>query len=148
MAFHLSPEKKRAASKSPSPTFRAKKRKAGAKSKELDPWTDPQAAGFWNQKLDFIVRDSVWFTLQDFRILLTFDNALSDDSAFKSSGLELVLLVNLGGFPLLLPPPSLAAWKFLGYYSIFFVSSGIALFGSPDCPQTTLDKAAAFMKDL
>jgi hypothetical protein len=58
------------------------------------------------------------------------------------------LLVNLGGLPLLLPPPSLAAWKFLGYYSIFFVSSGIALFGSPDCPQTTLDKAAAFMKDL
>jgi hypothetical protein len=51
---------------------------------------------------------------------LTF--ALPDDSAFKSSGLELVLLVNLGGFPLLLPPPSLAAWKFLGYYSIFFVS--------------------------
>jgi hypothetical protein len=56
---------------------------------------------------------------------LTFNNALPNDSAFKSSGLKLVLLVNLGGFPLLLPPPSLAAWKFLGYYSIFFVSSGI-----------------------
>jgi hypothetical protein len=79
---------------------------------------------------------------------LTFNNALPDDSTFKSLGLELVLLVNSGGFPLLLPPPSLAAWKFLGYYSIFFVSSGIALFGSPDCPQTILDKAAAFMKDL
>jgi hypothetical protein len=79
---------------------------------------------------------------------LTFNNAFPDNSAFKSSGLELVLLVNSGGFPLLLPPPSLAAWKFLGYYSIFFISSEIALFGSPDCPQTTLDKAAAFMKDL
>jgi hypothetical protein len=123
----------------PSPTFRAKKRKAGAESKEPDPQADPQAAGFWNQKLDFIVRDSMRFTLWDFRILLTFNNALPDDSVFKSSGLELVLLVNSGGFPLLLPPPTLAAWKFLGYYSIFFVSSGIALFGSPDCPQTILD---------
>jgi hypothetical protein len=118
MTFPSSPEKKRAASKSP--TFRAKKRKAGAESKEPDPQADPQAAGFWNQKLDFIVQDSTWFTLQDFRILLTFDNALPDDSAFKSSGLELVLLVNSGGFPLLLPPPSLAAWKFLGYFFRLF----------------------------
>jgi hypothetical protein len=147
MAFPLSPEKKRAASKSPSPTFRAKKRKSSVESKEPDPQADPQAAGFWNQKLDFIVRESMRFTLWAFRILLTFDNALPNDSAFKSSGLELIL-VNLGGFPLILPPPSLAAWKFLEYYSIFFVSSGIALFGSPDCPQTTLDKAVAFMKDL
>jgi hypothetical protein len=66
MAFPSSPEKKRAASKSPSPTFRAKKRKAGAESKEPDPQADPQAAGFWNQKLDFIVRDSTRFTLRDF----------------------------------------------------------------------------------
>jgi hypothetical protein len=47
MAFPSSPEKKYAASKSPSPTFRAKKRKAGAESKEPDPQADPQAAGNW-----------------------------------------------------------------------------------------------------
>jgi hypothetical protein len=35
-----------------------------------------------------------------------------------------------------------------GYFSIFFFSSGIALFGSLDCLQTMLDKAPAFMKDL
>jgi hypothetical protein len=67
MAFPSSPEKKHAASKSPSPTFRAKKRKAGAESKEPDPQADSQAAGFWNQKLDFIIRDSVRFTLRDFQ---------------------------------------------------------------------------------
>jgi hypothetical protein len=104
--------------------------------------------GYWNQKLDFILRDTTQFTLQDFRILLTFDNALPNDTIFKSSGLELIFFINLGGFPLLLPPLFLADWKFLGYYSIFFVSSGIALFGSPNCPQTTLDKVLAFMTDL
>jgi hypothetical protein len=86
--------------------------------------------------------------LWDFRILLTFDNALPNDTIFKSSGLELIFFINLGGFPLLLPPLSLANWKFLGYYSIFFVLLGIALFGSPNCSQTTLDKVPAFMTDL
>jgi hypothetical protein len=86
--------------------------------------------------------------LWDFRILLTFDNALPNDTIFKSSGLELIFFINSGGFPLLLLPPSLADWKFLGYYFIFFVSSGIALFGSPNCPQTTLEKVPAFMTDL
>jgi hypothetical protein len=70
--------------------------------------------GFWNQKLDFIARDSAQFMIWDFRILLTFDNALPDDSTFKSFGLELIILVNLGGFPIhcwvmkkiiFLPPP-------------------------------------------
>jgi hypothetical protein len=86
--------------------------------------------------------------LRDFRILLTFDNALPNDTIFKFSGLELIFFINSGGFPLLLPPPSLADWKFLGYYSIFFVLSGIALFGSPNYPQTILDKVPAFMMDL
>jgi hypothetical protein len=95
--------------------------------------------GYWNQKLDFTLQDTTWFTLRDFWILLTFNNALPNDTIFKSSSLELIFFINLGEFPLLLPPPSLANWKFLGYYSIFFVSSGIALFGSPNCPQTTLD---------
>jgi hypothetical protein len=90
----------------------------------------------------------VQFTVRDFRILLTFDNALLDNSIFKSSGLELIILENLGGFPILIPLAAIGHWKFLGYFSIFFVSSGIALFGSPDCPQTMLDKAPAFMKDL
>jgi hypothetical protein len=86
--------------------------------------------------------------LRDFRILLTFDNALPHDTIFKSSSLELIFFINSGGFPLILPPLSLADWKFLRYYSIFFVSLGIALFGSPNCPQTTLDKVPAFMTDL
>jgi hypothetical protein len=86
--------------------------------------------------------------LRDFQILLTFDNALPNDTIFKSSGLELIFFINLGEFSLLLPPLSLADWKFLGYYSIFFVLSGIALFGSPNCPQTTLDKVLVFMMDL
>jgi hypothetical protein len=142
-----SPEKKRVASKSPSPTFKAKKSKAGEESggSRQNQVTDPPRVGFWNQKLDFIARDSARFTVRDFRILLTFDNALPDDSTFKSSGLELIILVNLGGFPILIPPAAIGHWKFLGYFSIFFVSSGIALFGSL---QTTLDIALAFMKDL
>jgi hypothetical protein len=145
-----SPEKKRSASKSPSPTFRVKKSKAGEESggSRQNQVTDPPRVGFWNQKLDFIARDSMQFTVGDFRILLTFDNALPDDSTFKSFGLELIILVNSGGFPILIPPAAIGHWKFLGYFSIFFVSSRIALFGSPDCPQTTLDKASAFMKDL
>jgi hypothetical protein len=51
--------------------------------------------------------------------LIDCGNALSDDSPFKSLDLELVFLVNSGGIPLLLPPPSIAAWKFFAYYSIF-----------------------------
>jgi hypothetical protein len=108
--------------------------------------TDPPRVGFWNQKLDFIARDSVRFMMRDFRILLTFDNTLSDNSTFKSSSLELIILVNSGGFPILIPPATIGYWKFLGDF--FFISSGITLFGSLDCLQTTLNKAPAFMKDL
>jgi hypothetical protein len=146
----FSPEKKRSASKSPSSTFRAKKSKAGEESggSRQNQVTDPLRVGFWNQKLDFITHDSWQFMVQDFRILLTFDNALLDNSTFKSSSLELIILVNSGGFPILIPPAAIRHWKFLGYFSIFFFSSGIALFGSLDCLQTTLDKAPAFMKDL
>jgi hypothetical protein len=50
------------------------------------------------------------FMLQDFQILLTFDNTLPNDSIFKSLGLELILFVNLGGFPVLLPLSSLGCF--------------------------------------
>jgi hypothetical protein len=59
-----SPEKKRAASKSPSPTFRAKKRKAGAESKEPTHKLIPRQQDFGIR--DFIVRDNTLFTLRDF----------------------------------------------------------------------------------
>jgi hypothetical protein len=103
----FSPEKKRLALKSPSPTFRAKKSKAGEElgGSRQNQVTDPPRVGFWNQKLDFIAHDSMQFTVRDFRILLTFNNSLLEDSTFKSSGLELIILVNLGGFPILIPLP-------------------------------------------
>jgi hypothetical protein len=46
MTFHSSPEKKQAASKSPPPTFQAKKSKAGEESKGPNQVSDPPAEGY------------------------------------------------------------------------------------------------------
>jgi hypothetical protein len=66
MTFHSSPEKKRAASKSRPPTFQAKKSKAEEESKGPNQISDPPAERYWNQKLDFILRDTTRFMLWDF----------------------------------------------------------------------------------
>jgi hypothetical protein len=36
----------------------------------------------------------------------------------------------------------------MGYYSIPYISCGIAVFGAPDCSLETLEKIPFFMKDL
>jgi hypothetical protein len=57
-------------------------------------------------------------------------------------------MVNNSGYPLFLPPLPLSDWKFMGYYSIPYVSHGIAFFGALDCSPETLEKIPSFMKDL
>jgi hypothetical protein len=66
MTFYSSPEKKQAASKSPPPTCQAKKSKAKEESKGPNQVSDPLVEGYWNQKLDFTLQDTTWFTLRDF----------------------------------------------------------------------------------
>jgi hypothetical protein len=91
-----------------------------------------EAIGHWNQKLDLILRNPAHFTMKDYRILLTIEGQFPDPQFPKSAYLELLITVNNSGYPLFLPPLPLSDWKFLGYYSIPYVSSGFAVFGAPD----------------
>jgi hypothetical protein len=107
-----------------------------------------EPVGLWNQKLDLIVRNPALFIIKDYRILLTFEDQFPDPQLLKSAHLELLIMVNNSGYPLFLPPLPLSDWKFTGYYSIPYVSCGIAIFGAPDCSPETLEKIPSFMKDL
>jgi hypothetical protein len=86
--------------------------------------------------------------MEDYRILLTFEDQFPNPQLLKSAHLELLIMVNNSGYPLFLPPLPLSDWKFTGYYSIPYVSCRIAVFGAPDCSPETLEKIPSFMKDL
>jgi hypothetical protein len=89
-----------------------------------------EPVGLWSQKLDLIVRNPALFTMKDYRILLTFEDQFPDPQLLKSA--------HNSSYPLFLPPLPLSDWKFTGYYSIPYVSCGIAVF----------QKIPSFIKDL
>jgi hypothetical protein len=94
------------------------------------------------------MRNPEMVTFQNFRILLVLDESRLDYRMISSPGLELIIFLHTDGFPLFVPPPAFADLTFLGYYAITLHNRGIALFKTPDCPRSTVEKIPEFLKDL